>query len=253
MNENERRKSRVRGAKQIKERPDWPYRIGEYAWIERLNFVRVELGDRATSILLNYSLSDPSYKSVRRLAAGQRIPDPPRYKAINRKFNELKRKLVELISVPEEIENLIINKEQFLDRYRSKINLFLRSIRPFVMRKKEQPDGLVPEIEHPDAELIEGKYIRTCNGRGYNHAPSKRAWVLILVHVERSAGTPPRTGGYTFTNDEEEKHTEIYLIKREDAPSLGLLRNAIDTWIDDLPHEFPNITFVVRGVWFSYA
>ncbi len=236
MDENERRKSRVRGAQKIRERPDWPYRIGEYAWIERLNFIREELGDRNVAILLGYSLIDPTYKSVRRLAAGQRIPNRERYEIINRKFTELQRK-IGLISVAEEIEKLIINKDQFLNRYRSKINLFLRSVRLFIMRKKSA-EGLVPEIDHPDEELIEGMYIRTCDSRGYNHAPSKRAWVVMVLHVR---------------NGDEEMHTEIYLIRREDAPSLELLRNAIDTWINDLPRNLPYMVFIARGVWFSYA
>lgn len=230
------RQSRVRGAERIKERRDWPYPIPEYEWIERLNQVRRKIGDRNVAIITGVSLSDPTYKTVRRWAAGSRIPKADTYQRINAEW-EKQESAVPLINVPVEIRGEL--QGEVTARYHSKVNLFARSIRPYIYRK-ESAEGMSPSAEAAE-RMRNPIYYRTCDETGNSSPPLRFAVAVILVHVYEVSG-----GRSTLAK------TEVYLIWREDSPSPSLLKNAIDSWIIGLPNNVPYKHWEVVGVWYSY-
>lgn len=231
------RKSRVRGAQNIKVRETWPYPIPQLDWIDRLNFVRQQIGDRGVAILTGISLEDPSYKTVRRWAAGSRIPQVGTYNVVNTEYARLQKSLEKfrLVNVPEEIRSLIAGK--ITPRYLSKLNSFLRVIRPYILRKAPA-EGLPPNSSATRRMRLP-VYIQTMDDSGNAKAPAKQAIALILMLVTDL--------------QLNETHTEVNLIRYIDKPSLVLFKNAIDTWINGLPADQPYKAWVVQGVWFSYA
>lgn len=232
--DKKQRKSRVRGAQQIKQRDKWPYPIPQLDWIDQLNFVRQVMGDRQVAVMTDVSLTDPTYKTVRRWAAGSRIPQASTYNTVIAAYAKLQQRF-KLVDVAAEIRSLI--EGEIKSRYLSKINAFLRVIRPYILRK-EPAEGLPPSPEAAD-RLETPVYVRTVDESASNRPPGKQAIALILLAVHD-----------TQLN---ETHTEINLIRYIDKPSLTLFKNAIDTWVKGLPANQPYKTWLVRGVWFSYA
>lgn len=234
------RRSRVQGARQIKQRSEWPYPIDQYEWTGDLNFIRQQLGDRQVSILLGYSLSDPSYKSVRRLAAGTRLPNGERYSLIVAKAKELRGRLdVRFVEVAAEAYGLL-TKDAIL-KSKNKIALFSRLVRPFNYRR-DPPEGWVPEPDNQ--EVYDGIYTQCCDQSGNHQPPSSAAAGLVVVHRYVS-----HDNGATWELD----NTEVGFLWREDTPSPGLVRNWIDTWLNRLPRNLNYKAFQVMGVWWSYA
>lgn len=244
----DKRRSRVRGAEHFKQRTDWPYPLPHFEWAERLNFVRQQIGDRQVSVLTGVSLTDPTYKTVRRWAAGTRIPKVEIYNAINQEYGRLQKRLtkIHLVDVPSEIRGYLSPTAmgkvrgyswiETLGRYVSKVNLFIHRTRPYAFRR-EPPVGFDP-ASLPASRMIDPVYMRTCDNGGDVKKPGRRCAACIVVHV---VDLKLKT-----------MHMETYVMWREDSPSLSTMKNAIDTWIEGMPKNVPYKAWTVVGVWFSY-
>lgn len=233
--------SRVRGATQIRQRSDWKYRIGHLDWIERLNFVRSKLGDEKTAELLGYSTTDKSFKSVRRLTSGERLPDRERYEIINRAYTKFQR-VRKLIPLAEEMRSLMVG---FVEpKFITKINSFLVRMGSFRYRDVMSNGWLPPGTDEAADRMIGaaggGQYIRCCDASGYYLASGRQSIAIVMVAI------------YDSRDVENTIRTEAWLIRRISSPSVELMQNAIDTYIEVFK-AMSYITFQILGVWWSYV
>ena len=228
------RGSRVRGAQTIKFRADWHYRIPHVEWVGRINLLRRAYGDPFVSQLLGYAATDPTFKSLRRLTDGSRLPNQKRYDIVNESYRKWRAR-AKLIDVINEMESTFVLPLK--PRYRAKADYFTKPLPPFVYRSPKR--HVLKADPEAAARMVIPEYWQTCDKNGNTMPRTKRAIVLISLLVDdKSKG---------------EEHTEIHLIRRIDAPTLAILANQIDSWIIDLPPDYPYISFFVQGVWFTYT
>lgn len=226
-------KSRVRGAEKIKVRP-WPYAIDQFTWIDRLNYIRREKGEAWTSRLLGYT--DQSFKSLRRLASGDRRPNRERYEKINETYNRLRRQRA-LIDISREIEDLIKEVNNEIDpRSREKIEFFLNHAEKYHYRRPE-PFGLPASPSAAEKMSPPYWYHRTVNIKNQKHPSAEVALGLALLYI---------------VEKNQPDKLKASLIMFPGHPSEELFRKRVDTWIEDISEPTDYLAVTVRILYYTY-
>lgn len=231
---------RIRGTTNIKVRA-WgsgkgknfrPYKISQYEWISRLNYLREKLGNYKLATRLGVSTSDPTYKTIRRWASGDRIPSREIYEEINYLYSRHKP---DLIALKTDVEKSILTR--VFRTVQNKVNLFYRASKTFVFIDPAGKNNIRRDknFRHPTPPI----YKRMVDGSG-RVIPEQNRAVVMISYFENNKKT-------------KSKWQKMGWITREDRPSISLLKNAIDSFIERFPYQPDYLEIIITGVWFTYV
>jgi hypothetical protein len=171
------------------------------------------------------------------LAAGQRVPNAERVQEVNRLFESIFEG-IKTVLLPPEIRGEVVGKMS---------NTFRNRMEAFILRMGQHSYRFDPArgiLASQEASLkmnspFGGLYVQAVDKDGNEPTSRKNVIALILVYVNDK-----RKGGF---------YTEARILQRIEPTGEGLLKNMIDTYIEDkIPEPQTYIEFAVLGVWYVY-